>query len=260
MQADNKTLKVAFEAELTVREVTFLLLDDGRYEIATANGPMTVSLDNLSRQFACDQDASAIARFVDTIAAGMAALPVWADAQDNIFPMIDSAAVALGDGTLTRPLTDDSQLVLVHFDAETGAIRFLRDDDAVSWAVSAPALWQAAEQTLARILAETEVSFIDAGDLRVGTIEAHEPHKASLIRATTLRAKVESELGWPIYAVAPSQDFVFLVSQSDADKLNRLGETVVKEYQTGEYPVSTEVWEISDDGITAIGRFPAGNE
>jgi hypothetical protein len=71
-----------------------------------------------------------------------------------------------------------------------------------------------------------------------------------------LRRKVQGELGWPIFAVAPSRGFVFLISRSDADELGRVGASVVKEFNAAEYPISTEVWEVTDVGVKAIGAFP----
>lgn len=110
----------------------------------------------------------------------------------------------------------------------------------------------AAESSLDKIMQSTEVIHI-ANDIQLGVIEAYEPHKASLIRAPSLRQKVE--VGWPIYAVAPSRGFVFLISKSGNDQLGRVEASVIKEFASAEYPISTEVWEMGDAGCKAIGVF-----
>lgn len=245
-----------FESQLVERGIEFQSLDDGRYEIVTDDGQMTVALDNLSRQYARDQDAEAVSRFLDSVLSGLAPLPDWENARRNVFPMIESTEVEIGDDTITRSLSDEVRLIPVHFNEVAGRLRFLHQSDAENWGITLNELWEAAETSLDSIMQGTEVTYLDANGFQLGVIQAHEPHKASLIRAQSLRSKVESELGWPIFAVAPSRGFVFLISKSDADELGRVGASVVKEFKAAEYPISTEVWEVSDAGIEAIGAFP----
>ena len=246
-----------FESQLTGRGIEFQLLDDGRYEIMSDGAHMTVALDNLRRQYARAQDAEAVSRFLDSVLSGRAPLPDWKNARNSVFPMIESTGVEIGDHTVARSLSDEARLVLVFFNEEAGTLQFLHRSDAESWDVTPGELWEAAEASLDAVMRGTEVTYLDANGFRLGVIQAHEPLKASLIRAQSLRSKVEAELGWPIYAVAPSRGFVFLISQSDANELGRVGASVVKEFKTAEYPISTEVWEVSDAGIEAIGAFPA---
>lgn len=246
-----------FESQLAERGIEFELLDDGRYQVVSDVGQMTVSLDNLSRQYARDQDADAVSRFIESALSGIAPLPEWSEARDDVFPLIESADVEIGEDTISKRLSDDAQLVLVHFNEVAGTLRFLNQSDAENWGVSADEVWEAAETSLDEVMRKTEVSYLDANGFQLGVIQAQEPYKASLIRAASLRSKVEGDLGWPIYAVAPSRGFVFLISKSDADELGRVGASVVKEFKAAEYPISTEVWEVGDAGIKAIGAFPA---
>ena len=250
------SLNDLFESELTERGIEFQRREDGRYEIVSDDGPMSVSLDNLARQYARDREPEAIGRFVDSVMSGLAPVPPWEYARDAVFPMIESAEVEIGDDTIATNLSDEARLIPVYFDEAASTLRFLHENDADDWGVTLDEVWAAAEAALDAVMQETAVSYLDASGFQLGVIEAHEPHKASLIRARSLRAKVEAELGWPIYAVAPSRGFVFLISKSDADELGRVGSTVVKEFKSAEYPISTEVWEVGDDGIVAIGAFP----
>lgn len=247
-----------FENQLIQRGVRFAALEDGRYELTTDAGQMVVALDNLSRQFTRDEDFGRVSRFIESVLVSCASLPNWQDAKDEIFPMIDSAAVEIGHDTITMPLSDDSILIAVYFDKNAHTIRFLSTDDAEDWGIAVDEIWRAAEATLDGIMQSATVSFLDAGELRLGVIEVHEPHKASLIRAPSLKQKVEPELGWPIYAVAPSRVFVFLISESDADQIGRLGTSVLEEFKTAEYPISAEVWQVGNAGIKAIGTFSTG--
>ncbi len=256
MPESSDSLIQILESQLVERSVEFNVLDDGRYMIESDSGQMTVALDNLSRQFSRDHDAEAVSRFLDSVLAGISPLPGWQDARSALFPMIEGIDLEVGHDTITKTLSDETQLIPVYFNEVKGTLQFLHVSDVEEWGVNNDELWEAAESQLEKIMQATEVTYLDADDLQLGVIQAYEPHKASLIRASSLRSKVEDKLGWPIYAVAPSRGFVYLISKSDADQLGRVGAAVVKEFKSAEYPISTEVWEIGDNGIKAIGSFP----
>jgi hypothetical protein len=63
-------------------------------------------------------------------------------------------------------------------------------------------------------------------------------------------------LGWPLMAVAPDRDFLFLWAARHTDFVGRVGSVVVREYSEASYPISTEVWEITETRIKAVGEFP----
>lgn len=251
-------LQTAFEAELASRNVEFKQLADGRYELNPYGEiTRTISIENLARRYGQSGDVDAVARFVDSVLSGLSApLPPWESASDSVFPMLESSDLELGPEAVARETSDETCTVLVYFDEAVGHIRFIEAKDLEDWGVSEEEAWAAAEDVLDRVMVDTAVGYLDAGELRLGTIEAFEPWKASLIRSRALRNKVESELGWPIYAVAPDRGFVYLLSRDNADELGRIGAVVVREYLEAPYPISTEVWEISDEGIKAIGAFP----
>lgn len=84
--------------------------------------------------------------------------------------------------------------------------------------------------------------------------------KTSFLAATKLKEKVESNYGWPIYAVFPVKDFCYIFSEKDFDFFSaKLGSTVLKEFNKSPHPVSTEIIKISDDGIEAIGQYKENN-
>ena len=254
--AQEDPLAKLVEESLTRRGVPFEHREDGRYEIQLRSGNVLVSLDNLARQYSRDKDPSAIDRFLDSIVASSEALPSWSEAKGRVFPMLESAQLETGPETLTRSISDKTILVLAFFSEQSGALRFLRSDDLEAWGVSQRDAWSAGDASLEDIARRTNVTFLDANNLWLGVIEAQEPHKASLIRTKSIKVKVEEKLGWPVLAVAPSRGFVYLMSKSDAHQLGRVGAVVQQEYRSAEYPISTEVWELSDAGIRAIGEFP----
>jgi len=90
----------------------------------------------------------------------------------------------------------------------------------------------------------------------LGMVPVDSPYKASVIFADAFKPLVESVLGWPVLAVLPCRDFIYVVADK-SPLVGRLGAVVVKEYRSSGYPITTEVLRISEDGIEAIGSFSA---
>ena len=70
--------------------------------------------------------------------------------------------------------------------------------------------------------------------------------------APNLKASLENKLGWPIVAVAPDRDFLDLWAAKREKFVDRVGSTTVEQYSKASYPLSTEVYSVSDAGIRAI--------
>jgi hypothetical protein len=80
--------------------------------------------------------------------------------------------------------------------------------------------------------------------------------KASTIFSPNFKEFVKDDLGWPVLAVIPCRDFIYVLPEKDKALLNRMGGVVQNEYRKSGYPITTEVFKISDDGIEAIGKYP----
>ncbi|MFX1238849.1 MAG: hypothetical protein ACFFAS_16440 [Promethearchaeota archaeon] len=79
--------------------------------------------------------------------------------------------------------------------------------------------------------------------------------KASLILSPNLKERVKSFIEWPILALVPCRDFVYVISEENIDLVEKLGSIVLKEYSQSGYPITTEVLKISDDDINVIGKY-----
>jgi hypothetical protein len=108
--------------------------------------------------------------------------------------------------------------------------------------------------------ASLEIELIEGKKL--GLIETNEETKKSaFLLSKKLKDIVRKELGWPIYAVIPVRDFVYLFSEEDAEFfIERVGGVVVQEYNESGYPITTEILKCSDDGIVAIGKYANDEE
>jgi hypothetical protein len=246
----------AFVAALEARGARFERTGDASYRVIRGGHVVQINTENIRAEALRDDDPSAIGWFLDQALGGLPALPPWLQARDWVFPMVDSVDVDLGLDTLSVDLSDRVRQVLVVHQPGSHTVRFVSEADLSTWGISAEEAWTAARDALARIAADTKVELLTRGDLVLGMVHASEFHKASVIFAPSFRAQVPDALGWPVMAVAPARDFVYLLRKDDPEALGRLGAVVVREFRESGYPVSTEVWLLSDDGARAVGAYP----
>lgn len=74
--------------------------------------------------------------------------------------------------------------------------------------------------------------------------------------APALRDRIEEVIGWPVLAVAPDRDFVYLWSASCRDLIAGLGGVVTRKHAQAPYPLSTEIFQIGDS-LRAISAYAA---
>jgi hypothetical protein len=123
------------------------------------------------------------------------------------------------------------------------------------WRVARDEVETAALGNLAAALANASIEYKDIDGVRLGFVGTTLPFKSALTLAPNLRDVVSPILGWPLHAVVPDRDFLYLWDARHRTFLHRVGGVVVKEFAAAPYPLTTEVFEIRDDGITAIRAF-----
>lgn len=261
-----RAVREAFLAELASAGLSATAGDDGLFVVATDAGSTTVSLDDIAREFAGHGDAERLARrlrrFVATLADPLAVLPAsWEDAEPRVRWAVESASIDLGD-TLGQQFSDQARLALVYVTPDEADVAFLTPDVAERWGQTQESLAFTAAANMARLVAGLSVHVEEFDGLRLGMFRTPDDFpaaafKAAFLLSPTLKRIVEPVLGWPVFAVMPSRDFVYLVPHTDAALLPRLGATVIGEYHRSAYPVSKEVFEVGDEGIRAVSEFQA---
>jgi hypothetical protein len=245
-----------FEQELTRRGVPFSLDDEShRYCIEHQGGKLLVSLDNLARTYNRDRDVSRIVSFVDAVLGNRFDKRPWPETQLSIlFALEPSDHVEPSE--LRTPLSKQVDRVPVVSDASRGTITWITKAMLDDWNISLAELDTTASHNLAAALAAAKVAYKDIGGVRLGIIETDLAFKAALILAPNLREVVSPTLGWPLLAVVPDRDFLYLWAAQHRDFIDRVSGVVVREFMNSPYPLTTEVFEIGDAGIAAIGAFP----
>jgi hypothetical protein len=244
-----------FEEELTKRGVKFSIDEEsGRHVVFVNGGRSLVSLQNVQRDLERDNDVGRVSRFVDSVIAS-ASMSGRIPSADQIYWSIEPNDY-VDKADFRVALSDQVDRVLVHFCQERGLITWVTLDMLKGLELSEVDAGRKAFTNLARALTETKIETQEIIGVKVAFLATALPFKASLILAPNLKEFIDPILGWPLMAVIPDRDFLYIWAARHTDFVGRVGGVVVREYTQASYPISTEVYEISDNGIKAIGAFP----
>lgn len=240
-----------FEAALRKRGVAFTLTDDGRYQLERP--AVIVSLDNLQRDVARDGNAEAIEVFVERVLEPPDSR-TWAQVRPFVRFSAEPNDLEFHD-TIRTTVSRQVERVLTVTDRNETRIRWVTPAMLKAWKVSHREAQKAAGESLNRLLRGTRLQVETIGTMRLGMVPIDSAFKASVIFAPGLRAFVEPRLGWPVLAVTPCRDFMYLFPETDFELVSRSAAVVLREYATSGYPITTEVWRISSKGLEAIGAL-----
>ncbi|WP_299972909.1 hypothetical protein [uncultured Pseudoteredinibacter sp.] len=252
---ESMSVEQLFETELKEKNVSYEKEERFLYRVETSDGKRDISIFNLHQNYLRDRDPEAIKRFVKNILQPITGDLSWSQLKEGIYPSLEPSDYRFVDEVIHKRLADTSIVVMAYFNSELNQIRFISDKDLKNIGIGVQAAWAQAYRNIDSIMDVTDVSFKDIDGQLLGMVEANEPYKASLILSNRLKVKIEKEIGWPVYAVAPARDFVYLFSK-EGGLVSKVGAVVVREFKNSGYPISTDVWELSDSKQTAIGAYP----
>lgn len=248
-----------FRAELARRGIEYSATAEGQYSVEVNDRSVTVSLENVRRDYGRDGDADAITRFVDQVSEAIPnRAPAWNDVRPYVRYSLEPSDYAAGfDDVLHEPISEEMNQVFVYSSADGARITWINESLLDGWSVSRESVVREAESNMADIVARTTVETLERDGNKLGMLSTDEtPFKASLILSRDFRQLVSPTLGWPVFVVVPCRDFAYVIPADNRDFLGRLGGVVVREYRESGYPITKDVLEVSDEGITAIGTYP----
>ncbi|MCE9583723.1 MAG: hypothetical protein K8T20_14665 [Planctomycetes bacterium] len=243
-----------FEAELLRRNVKFTRTADGRYAYHRGDTDFLISLENLARDFARDRDESRVARFAEATFASTE-VPPWEAVRDCVYWGLEQADTEMGD-TFRRKVSDKVVKLLVVTDPEERKLTFITPGMARDWKTTDAELEASAARNLDRLIQGQQPEFRVIDGCKIGMLPVRSVFKSSVIFAPGFRKYVEPTIGWPVLAVIPDREFIYVIAEKDKELLSRMGKVVQDQFRKASYPLSTEVFRISDEGIEAIGAFP----
>jgi hypothetical protein len=248
--------RTLLEHELRRRGLRFSVdAESGRHAVEIGDGRMLVSLDNLQRDLTRDGDTERVSRLVDAIVA-MAGASDAALSLDRLYWCLEPTDYE-EPASFRVAMSDRVDRVLVHLSTDRQLISWVTAQMLDSLRLSETDAGTKAFSNLARALADSSIECKDIDGVALGYINSSLPFKASLVLAPNLRDVTEAALGWPLMAVIPDRNFLYLWAARHADFVQRVGGVVVREYSTAAHPLSTEVYEITDDALCVVGEFPS---
>lgn len=249
----SEQVRAAFEAELRRRGVAFAFDAEAvAYRIEADGWQLTVSLDNLERRVALGEADDAVAQFVTAVLS--AVRKQEAISAEQLYWSLEAGNQQGAEG-IRVPVSDLVDRVLVHVSSNPSLLTWVTATMLEELGLSHSEASDKAFANLAVALAAADIHFADAAGVPLAMIETVLPGKASLLLAPNLREVVGERLGWPLLAVAPDRDFLYLWPAQHRDFITRVGPVVVREFARAPYPLSTEVYEITVSQIRAIGEI-----
>lgn len=244
-----------FEEELKKRGLAFSIdANSGRHVLEIGEGKMLVSLENLERDISQGKDVDSISRFVNSILASSSLSDIPLAPEQLYWCFEPNDYVEKAD--FREPLSDCVDRVLVRLSPDGRLITWATAKMLKSVGMSEFDAKEQAFTNLARTLTEAKIETMEIDDVQLGVVNTPLPFKTALILAPNLKEIVGPVLGWPLMAVIPDRNFLYLWAARHNNFVGRVGRTVVREFSQSPYPISTEVFEISDKEIRAIGAFP----
>jgi hypothetical protein len=240
-----------FGAELARRGARWSAADDGRWMISVGSVQILVSLDNLDRQLAVDgAEGEAVEAFTTRVLAAAELPPVTADrlywfAEPNDYNVL---------AEIRAPVSPRLDRVLVHVTGDGGLIRWVTHAHLEQAGLTEADAAERAWANLDLAVRQAQVTTGEIAGAAVAMLATELPSKATLLLAPALREVVENLIGWPVLAVAPDRDFVYLWNAERSDLITGMGGVVRREYARAPYHMSPEVFQISDS-LRAIGTY-----
>lgn len=243
-----------FEGALRRRGVTFAYdQTSDRFEVHSNGSTLLVSLKNLERQYIADGDGEGIDRFAELVlSTPQAEFPQWETARGQVLHSFE-----LNDyvepSAFRISVTERVDRVPTLLDDSAGTLTWIEADMLSDWGVMIRDITEAANTNLAAAIQNSRLKFHELESGRLGYFETPLPFKAPLLFSPNLRLVVEAQIGWPIHAAIPDRDFLFIWSAQSAGIDRQIAATVIEEFDSAPHPLTTEVLEVSDTGIRAIG-------
>ncbi|MEM9695084.1 MAG: hypothetical protein AAGA56_21255 [Myxococcota bacterium] len=256
----NEKIHVLFTEALANRGIAYTRRDAWEYEVTRGEWAVVVNVENVHRELARGGAPELLEHFVEQIveqivaAAQETELP-WPEAKAHLLWSVESGDHDL-DGVVTREVSPMAAQVLTLTNRDHTRLTWVTRQMCDQWGVDPRRAAAVATANQDRLLENIALEVGEAEGEALGMIPLESAFKASVIFAPRLRQWVESDLGWPVLAVVPCRDFIYLLPH-DSPLVPHLGGVVVREYRGSGYPVSTEVFRISDDGVKALGNYGA---
>jgi hypothetical protein len=245
-----------FLLELDKRGIKNSLILDNICTVIIDDQDINLNIENLRRTYKKDRDINVVVDFINNIIdnnINSENLSTWNALRSYVRYSLESSP---SQNFVSKKITNDLYQVYTYLSIDKSKVIYIGYSMLSRWGVEKEDIIQAAEVNMNKIANEVKLEVENFDGVKIGMFCMEETFlKASVILADTFHDLVFPTHGWPVYIVAPCRDFVYVISEKDAEFLGNLGNTVINEYHNSGYPVTQEVLMVSDKGVQAIGTF-----
>lgn len=231
---------------------------EGLYKMSLGETEVVVNLENIRREYARNQDSTAITNLVKQLEPGNYNFtPEWESVKSLIRFSLEPNDYESGLNDTLHDFIVENLVKLYVFTINDGSgIAWITHSMLEHWGVARETVEEHANENMKQLVAGAKLDISEIDGVKLGIISTTDPaFKASAILTAQFRDLVSPTHGWPVYVVAPARDFVYVISLKDKSFLSRVGHVVLEEFNTSAYSVTSDVLEVSDAGIKVIGSF-----
>lgn len=250
---------VEFKEQLSKMGIKIDSVDRAGFIYLNVKGSqLKVSLENVRRDFERDHDTATIAHYAGSFNFAMVdTIKSWNEIKDSIYISLFPSDYNFAE-TVHEKVTENVEKIY-GISTQRNFV-WVRKSDLKAWNIAESDLVQQANINGDKLLMKSKIIFDTIEHRKLGMLETDdETLKAALLFAPSMREKVKKDFSFPFYAVIPVRDFCYIFSEKDFDFFSeRLGTTVLDEYQKSGHPITTEILKFSDKGVEAIGSYQSG--
>ncbi len=251
-------VRALFEDELRKRDVPFSIdPESGRHAVEANGGRLLISLENLERDVARDGDTGRVVHFVDVVLASSGAADDSLSADRLYWCLEPGDHVDKADFRVA--LSDRVDRVLTHISADGRMITWVAPTMLATLSLTEAEAGAKAHDNLGSKLRAKRSSRSRTLTACNSAISARRsPSSPPSSSAPNLREVIGADAGLAASRPwLPDRRLSLPLGRPTCRiQVGRVGGVVVEEYSKAAYPISTEVYEISDEGVRAIGEFP----
>ncbi len=244
-----------FKSEIEKAGLSINRIDeDGFLFIEKDDLDYKIHLENSIRDYESNESFYTVDTVIKSLTEPEPEIPNWTEAQNYIYSSLVPIDSFDKTDILNQEFDNDLSKIFVYYKSDL--IHWITNYQLESWGIDKSLISEQANSNINRVLNKTELEIQNLEEHKLCFFNTDFFMKSELLLATDLRVKMEKEIGWPIYCVFPVRDFIYMFGKSDFEYFsNRIGSIVIEEYENTQYPITTGIYEIGDEGFELKGKY-----
>ena len=244
-----------FKSEIEKAGLSINRIDeDGFLFIEKDDLDYKIHLENSIRDYESNESFHTVDTVIKSLTEPEPEIPNWTESQNYIYSSLVPNDSFDNADILNQEFDSDLSKIFVYY--KTDLIHWITNHQLENWGIDKSLIFEQANSNINRVLNKTELEVQNLEGHKLCFFDTDFFMKSELLLSTDLKAKMKKEIGWPIYCVFPVRDFIYMFGKNDFDYFsNRIGSIVIEEYENTQYPITTGIYEIGDNGFELKGKY-----